>query len=109
MAVAAAALCLGVPTIAFAGALDSKQGVSGAADSAALAAADAAAGWIDAGVIEAEPCALAAQVTSAANVTLDECAFDATSGEVRVSVSTQTLLGFARSHAHAGPPNAQYS
>ena len=65
---------------------------------AALAAADAASGWI-----EAEPCDLAGRVAAEAGAVLAGCAVEGDSGQVRVSVSLQTMLGTAQARSRAGP------
>lgn len=79
--------------------LESVHRAHGAADAAALAAADAAAGWV-----EAEPCRLAERVVTAAGASLDECRTDDRSGIVRVRVSLATALGTVHARARAGPP-----
>jgi hypothetical protein len=101
LAVGAASMAIAVGVITAASALDASARASGAADAAALAAADAALGWI-----AAEPCALAAEVVIAVGVTLESCDADSVSGQVRVSVSVQTMFGRVVARARAAPPGA---
>ncbi len=101
VACAVAALTLAVPVVAATGSLTAVHRATGAADAAALAAADAAAGWV-----EAEPCQLATRVVTAADAELVRCDLDPGSGQVRVSVCVQTLFGVAYVRARAGPPVA---
>ena len=49
---------------------------------------------------------LAATVVSAASVSLEACEIDRASGQVRISVSVQTIFGTVHSRARAGPPVA---
>lgn len=93
---ALAALLLGLPVVAATGALESKQRAAGAADAAALAAADVEAGWL-----EGEPCVRAAEVTAAARVELAECSVDGLNARVVTRVGT--LLGTVEARARAGP------
>lgn len=99
LGVAAAALALALPIVSAAEVLEAAQRTAGAADSAALAAADA-----DLGYVSADPCGLAAEVTAAAGVTLESCELDRVSSQVRISVSVQTIFGTVHSRARAGPP-----
>lgn len=96
LAVAAASLALALPVIVGAASLDAAIRASGAADAAALAAADAAHGWI-----EAEPCALAATVANSAGVSLETCEVELAEGDVRVVVGAQTALGRITAAARA--------
>ncbi len=98
---AAAALLLGLPVAGAAGALDTRLQVVAAADSAALAAADALNGWI-----EADPCALAAEVARANGHRVETCTLDVERGLAAVSVTGATPFGAMRAEARAGPPNA---
>ena len=98
LAVAAVAVAIGVPVLAAGAAAEASSRAAGAADAAALAAADAVSGWVD-----AEPCDLAEQVASAASVQLVSCLADPASGESRVVVSVQTVLGAVFARAHASP------
>lgn len=96
--VAAAALALGLTVVSAAQAIDGSARASGAADAAALAAADATLGWV-----EAPPCEMAATVVAAAGVQLQNCEADLANGQVRVGVSVQTIFGSVYAHARAGP------
>lgn len=96
---AVGALALALPVAAGASALEGVHRAAGAADAAALAAADAASGWL-----HAEPCALAEEVAAAVGVTLVGCEIEEASGRVRLTVVMQTMLGTARARASAGPP-----
>lgn len=98
-AIAAAALAIGVPVIVAGTHLEARHRVAGAADAAALAAADAVTGWVD-----AEPCALAEEVTTAVRVELASCAVDARRAEARVETRASTPLGAATARARAGSP-----
>lgn len=97
VAVAAAALLLGVPVIVAGTQLEVRHRVSATADAAALAAADAAAGWID-----ASPCALAAEVVASAEAELGSCEVEAGSASARIVVIASSGLGEVRGRAHAG-------
>lgn len=97
-ACAAASLALALPVVAATASLEAGHRARGAADAAALAAADAASGWI-----EAEPCDLAGRVAAEAGAVLAGCAVEGDSGQVRVSVSLQTMLGTAQARSRAGP------
>jgi len=98
LAVAGAALALALPVAAAAGAVESAVRAAGAADAAALAAADAESGWV-----EADPCELASTVAAAVDTTLESCEPDAASGQVRISLSVQTMFGRVTARARAGP------
>lgn len=98
IACAATTLALGLPVLAGAGALETRHRVAAAADSAVLAAADAAGGWIT-----ADPCALAAEVTAAAAVSLTECSVDESTGVATVVAEAHTVLGVIAIRARAGP------
>lgn len=100
LACAVVALTLAVPIAASASSLEAAHRVRGAADNAALVAADAAAGWVS-----GEPCALAADVMNAAAAQLDDCSVDAAQAEVRVAASVQTVFGVVHARARAGPPD----
>lgn len=101
LACAAATFALAMPVLLAAGALETGQRAAGAADAAALAAADAASGWI-----EADPCALAAEVVAAAGaaIGLGDCLLDEASGEARITVIAGTPFGAVEARARAGPP-----
>lgn len=98
LGLAAATLALALPIVGAAAALDAAERAAGAADAAALAAADAALGWID-----SDPCATAETVTSAVGVHLESCDVNLESGQVRISVSVQTMFGRVTERAHAVP------
>ncbi len=98
IACAATTLALGLPILGGASALENRHRVAAAADSAALAAADAAGGWI-----AADPCALAAEVAAAASVSLSECSVDENTGVATVVVQASTVLGVVAIRARAGP------
>lgn len=72
--------------------------VGGAADAAALAAADALMGDI-----EAEPCTIALQVADASGVSLTGCMVNESTWSVRVETRCATVLGSASAAAAAGP------
>lgn len=95
---AAAALVLALPVVTAAGALEARQRAAGGADAAALAAADAANGWI-----EGDPCGLAARVAVAVEAELVSCRVDERIGEARVVVRARSGLGVAEARARAGP------
>jgi len=99
VACSAVALALAVPVIAGAQALAVAQQLQGATDNAALAAADAATGWLD-----ETPCAIAARVLDAARAELRSCDIDERSGAVRIRAAARTMLGTAQARARAGPP-----
>ncbi|MBN9612822.1 MAG: hypothetical protein J0H64_05085 [Actinobacteria bacterium] len=92
-ALLASSILLGCDSIA------AKQRLDGAADSAALAAADASGGWID-----AEPCVIAGEVLTRMEADLLDCRIDDVSGRVRISAAARTMLGTMRTHVQAGPP-----
>ena len=98
LGVAGAALALALPVVGAAAALDASARAAGAADAAALAAADAVLGWIN-----HDPCAIAETVTHAADVWLESCETNLESGQVRISVSVQTMFGRVTARAHAAP------
>jgi len=93
----AASLSLGLAAVG--GAAVTAQRTAGAADAAALAAADASSGAI---VTGEEPCALAARVAAASGATLVSCVLDGLVATVQVESAYAGLA--AVSHARAGPP-----
>jgi murein DD-endopeptidase MepM/ murein hydrolase activator NlpD len=97
LACAAAALCLGLPVIAASAQLEAGHRAAGAADAAALAAADAASGWID-----GEPCALAQRVVVEARGEISECEVSSATADARVEVRVPAPLGGALAVARAG-------
>lgn len=98
VACAGAMLAVALPVVAATGSLAGAHRAAGVADAAALAAADAASGWVD-----VEPCRLAEEVALASDVALTRCDLELDSGRVRVEVSVRTMLGTAYAHARAGP------
>jgi secretion/DNA translocation related TadE-like protein len=77
--------------------VSAQQRAAGAADAAALAAADVAVG-----ILPGSPCLVAATVAEANAARLDGCAIDGVTATVR---ATTTVLGFAVSaRATAGRP-----
>ena len=95
---AAAALLLAVPIMGVSTHLEARHRAAGAADAAALAAADAAAGWID-----EEPCALAAEVARSARARVTSCTVDAERAEAAVIVAIDTPIMGVSGRARAGP------
>ncbi len=95
---AVAMLALGLPVMSAASALETQQRAGAAADAAALAAADAASGWI-----EGEPCALAARVITEFRLEMATCETDADTGDARVVVRARTLFGSIEARSRAGP------
>lgn len=95
---AAAALVLVMPIMAASTHLEARHRASGAADAAALAAADAAAGWID-----AEPCEIAAEVADSANARMTSCTVDPERAEAAVTVAVGTPITGVSGRARAGP------
>ncbi|QIM15264.1 M23 family metallopeptidase [Leucobacter insecticola] len=71
LACSAVAVCLGLSVIAAATHVEARHSAAGAADAAALAAADAMTGWID-----LEPCTVANQVVLEMGASLVECNVD---------------------------------
>lgn len=102
LACAASALALGLPVIGAASALEAHHRIAAAADSAALAAADAVGGWID-----AVPCDLAASVVAAAATTLTEMRTTPLAASTVHSVSVYSVLGPLSAAARAGPPGIE--
>ena len=98
VAIIAAVLCLASLLLPLQFALARKQQAAGAADAAALAAADARSG-----AVSGVPCVVAAQVAVANGARLDACELDGLVATVQVSTS---VLGFGVvSAATAGPPS----
>ncbi|MCA0378973.1 MAG: hypothetical protein LCH36_05980 [Actinobacteria bacterium] len=96
--VAAAALAIALPVVAAAAELDASARAAGAADAAALAAADAALGWVN-----SEPCDIAESVANAVGADLVGCEANLETGQVRISVSVQTMFRRVTARAHAAP------
>lgn len=93
----AAALCLGIPVLAAGSHLVTAQRVTGAADAAALAAADSLTGWL-----EGQPCDEAAAVARTVAATIERCDADLATGEARVILSVRTPIGLVTARARAG-------
>lgn len=93
----AAALCLGVPVLAAGSHLVTAQRVTGAADAAALAAADAVTGWL-----EAEPCEAAAEIARSVHASVERCDVDRAAGEAKVVLSIRTPIGQVTARSRAG-------
>lgn len=100
---AAAALCLGIPVLAAGSHLVSAHQVTGAADAAALAAADSLTGWL-----AAEPCEAVAEVAREVGAHVERCDTDPALGEARVILTVRTPIGTLTARARAGgvPPEA---
>lgn len=90
-----ATLLLGMPVIAASVSLEVRHRAAGAADAAALGAADALHGWID-----AEPCSLADRIAERHGVELVECRVG--EYDVRVIVRAAAPLGMSEQRARAG-------
>ncbi|QYM77101.1 M23 family metallopeptidase [Leucobacter luti] len=97
-ACAAAAVILGLPVVAAAAQLEGRHRVAVTADAAALAAADAATGWID-----ADPCTVAGEVAAGAGAELVSCVVTQSTGEARVVIARGTAALRAEGRARAGP------
>jgi secretion/DNA translocation related TadE-like protein len=97
VAIVAAVALLATTAVGLGAGLAVRQRVLGAADSAALAAADVAAG-----VAPGDPCPTAARVAEAGGARLDACSADGLVLTVRVSGSVAGIPLSAR--ATAGPP-----
>lgn len=95
---ALAALVLGIPVISAGAHLEARHRAAGAADAAALAAADAVNGFI-----AREPCAAASDVAAATGAGLVSCDIDSRLGEARVTVRVGTALGGVEARARAAP------
>lgn len=89
---------LSVGLVALGGAAVTAQRTAGAADAAALAAADAASGAI---VTDQDPCALAARIATTADATVISCEVHGLTATVQVRSSYAGV--FAVSDARAGP------
>lgn len=98
IALAAVALALGIPVIVAGTQLEARHRVAGAADAAALAAADAASGWID-----ADPCSLASEVAEAAGARVTSCRVDVADASARILTAAGVAWGGVKGRAHAGP------
>jgi secretion/DNA translocation related TadE-like protein len=100
LGIVAALVCLTTGAIAIAGASVAKQRAAGAADLAALAAADVASG-----AIPGTPCGEAERVVRANGASLGFCEVDGAIARVTASLS---YLGFGIDiEARAGPPGSR--
>ena len=99
LAVVAASVALTALVIPLAVVLTARAGLEGAADAAALAAADATTG-----VVPGEPCEVAARVARADGGSLERCEVDGLVVTVRVEASVGALG--VRADATAGPAGA---
>ena len=97
LACAAAAVCLGGPVIAATAQLEAGHRAAAAADSAALAAADALTGWVD-----GEACELAGEVAASMRADLVSCDLDRAAARATVSVAVVSPLGGVQERARAG-------
>ncbi|GAB3601381.1 helicase [Microbacterium tumbae] len=97
--VLAVAATLGLGLVAVGGAAVTAQRIAGAADAAALAAADAASGAV---VAPDGPCALAARVAAASGAELTLCEVIGVVATVEVQAKYAGLAAVSR--ARAGPP-----
>jgi secretion/DNA translocation related TadE-like protein len=93
----AATLSLGLAAVG--GAAVTAQRNAGAADAAALAAADAASGAI---ITDEDPCALAARVAAASGAALSACSVRGLTATVEVHSAYAGLVAVSR--ARAGQP-----
>lgn len=96
VACALAAVLLGMPVVAAGTQLEARHRAAGAADAAALAAADAASGWIS-----AVPCELADEVAREMNAKIVRCRVEG--GDARVEVKAAAVFGGAWARARAAP------
>ena len=98
IAIVATMLCVVAMVLPLYYVLAVKQSVAGAADAAALAAAD-----VRVGIVPGEPCAVAATVASANGTELAACEID---GLVVTVTARRAFAGFAVGvSATAGPPD----
>lgn len=97
IAIVACIVALTAMTIPLYSALVLRQAVAGAADAAALAAADAAVG-----IVAGFPCEVAGRVAAANGAALDACEVD---GLIVTVVTSRSMLGIpVTAAATAGPP-----
>ena len=101
-AIACGAVLLGVPVLAAAQATVAASRAAGAADSAALAGADAMVGLLG---DEADPCAMAQEIVEALGGTLSDCSPNTERFEVRVRVAVRSGVVKVTREARAGPPS----
>ena len=99
IALVAVVVCVTAMVLPLYAVFAAKQALAGAADAAALAAAD-----VRVGIVPGEPCAVAASVAEANGATLAGCVVD---GLVVTVAVRGTVAGFAVGvSATAGPPDA---
>jgi secretion/DNA translocation related TadE-like protein len=99
VALVAVVVCVTAMALPLYAVLVTRQALAGAADAAALAAAD-----VRVGILPGEPCAVAATVAAANGAGLSGCVID---GLVVTVAVTGTVAGFAVGvSATAGPPDA---
>ncbi|MGN6503769.1 MAG: pilus assembly protein TadG-related protein [Pseudolysinimonas sp.] len=97
LALVGATVAVSLATIGLGSALTERQRIVGAADAAALAAADGASG-----AVRVPPCTGAALVAHAAGASLSACDLDGLVATVAVSARMGAILISA--HSTAGPP-----
>ncbi|WP_449281148.1 M23 family metallopeptidase [Leucobacter sp.] len=97
LACAGAALCLGLPVIIASSQVEAEHRAAAAADAAAIAAADALGGWID-----AEPCEIAREVALVHEARLRSCRIDAARADALVEAAAAAPFE-AIAAARAGP------
>lgn len=93
----AAILVIGGPVLVATGQLETRHRAAGAADAAALAAADAAGGWI-----VADPCSIAEAVAESMAAEVSDCDAVPGAGDARVVVRATSALGDVEARARAG-------
>ena len=95
----ASVVVVAIASLGASNALAARERMVAAADAAALAAADAAGGWI-----EAESCAIASRVARAGRAVLEQCEVDRSTAEAAVIVRAPAPFGWVRARARAGSP-----
>lgn len=101
-AVAASALVVSLPVIIGANIAVASQRAASAADAAALAAADAALGYLQPGA--GEPCEIAAMVAHLNGAEITGCNIEDNKGEAVVTVVVRVGFVPLSGAARAGPP-----
>lgn len=97
-----AAFMLALAVVGAASAVEARERLAGAADAAALAAADAVLGWID-----SEPCDAVDRIAATVDADVQTCEFDIVTGEARVILTSGTVLGVVEVRSRAGPLDAE--
>ncbi|MFV0432375.1 MAG: M23 family metallopeptidase [Leucobacter sp.] len=92
-----AVLGIGLPVVAASAHLEAQRYAAAAADAAALAAVDAAQGWI-----AGEPCALAAEVAGSMEAEIVRCDLEAGGAEARIVARVSAHLWSREAAARAG-------